>query len=110
MDRHHEHGEQDRSLFRNWRRAAARTRSSYRQGRKRHPAVARSGWRAVGRNTTRHLNRIARERRRQDLDGDVATEAQVSCPVHLAHAAGAKGGHQVIVAQSGTSRQRHDGW
>ncbi len=41
---------------------------------------------------------------RQDLDGDVPLEFDVPGAVHLAHAAGADGGHDLVGAKAGSGR------
>ena len=50
--------------------------------------------------------RVARERARQDLDRDVASELRVARPVHLAHAAGAEQRLEVISAEGSTGHRR----
>lgn len=43
----------------------------------------------------------------EDLDGDLAAQARVASPVHLAHATDADGGENLVGAESDTSRQGH---
>ena len=50
---------------------------------------------------------IARGPGRQDLDGDVALEARVTRPIHLAHAATADVGDDFVRAESGAERECH---
>ena len=45
--------------------------------------------------------RIGRERLRKDFDRDRAIEPRVAGFVHLAHAAGPKGGHNLVRAEAG---------
>ena len=42
---------------------------------------------------------VAMERLRQHLDGDVAVQLRVACPIHLAHASRAKCGDEFIRAE-----------
>jgi hypothetical protein len=50
---------------------------------------------------------VARERRRQNLDGDVAVEARIAGAIHLAHSAGADGVEDLIGSDARTGTQRH---
>ena len=50
---------------------------------------------------------IARERARQDLDGDVSAEARIAGLVDLAHAAGAQRRQDLVRAESGSRRKPH---
>ena len=52
---------------------------------------------------------IARETLRQNLDGDIAIEPGVPCPVHLTHAARTKRREDFILAETGTCRKAHVG-
>jgi len=51
--------------------------------------------------------RIGRERCRQDLDGHVAFEPRIARAIHLAHAAGADGGHDLVRSKAGFAPKRH---
>jgi hypothetical protein len=58
--------------------------------------AAMCGWFSAARNfrfalESRHSSAISRERLRQDLDGNVAIEPCVACPIHFAHPAGPEG-------------------
>ena len=50
---------------------------------------------------------IGRERREQDLDGDVAIESRVAGPVDLSHSASTDGREDLVGAEAGTGTQRH---
>ena len=50
---------------------------------------------------------VGGERGRQDLDGDVALESWVARAIHLAHAACADGGDDLIRAEARAGRQTH---
>ena len=60
----------------------------------------------------RHALGIQREGIGQDLDRDVATQSGVSGAIHLAHAAGAKGGEDLIrpEADAGNEGQERLPW
>ncbi len=51
--------------------------------------------------------RVAGHVRRQHLDGDVAAEARIARAVHLAHAAGPKGGRHFVGAEPCSGAHRH---
>ena len=55
---------------------------------------------------------VRREDAGQDLDRDVASEPRIVCAVHLAHSAGAKRRHDVVVADSiaGGQAGRRTSW
>ena len=48
---------------------------------------------------------VSRNRRRQDLDGDLAFELRVGRPVDLAHAAGTDGGDHFIGTETGAGSE-----
>ena len=52
--------------------------------------------------------RVVRERRRQDLDGDVAAQPRVFRAIHLAHAAGADRGDDFIRTEACFGQERQE--
>ena len=52
---------------------------------------------------------IGRERRRQDLDRDLALQLRVGRPIHLAHPAFADLGGDFVDAEAGAGREGHPG-
>ena len=50
---------------------------------------------------------VSRQRRRQDLDGDLALQLRVGRPIHLPHAAFADFGGDLIRAETGAGSQGH---
>jgi len=55
----------------------------------------------------RMRGRIRSERRRQNLDGDLAMQPGIVCPIDLAHPTGAERRQDFVGAQPGTGGQRH---
>ena len=51
--------------------------------------------------------RIGRKRRRENLDGDVAAEAFILGPIHLAHAAFPERGEHFIATETSACRKHH---
>ena len=56
---------------------------------------------------SRERGRIACERRRQDLDGDVSIELRVAGFVDLAHPPGTEGGEHFVSAEACAGREAH---
>src|SRR5450755_1157839 len=51
--------------------------------------------------------RVGGERRRQHLDRDVASEARILCPIHLAHPSGADRREDLVRAEMTSGRETH---
>ncbi len=51
--------------------------------------------------------RIAGELRRQDFDGDVASQPRIARAIDFAHPARSKRGHDLVRAEPSSSRKRH---
>jgi len=51
--------------------------------------------------------RIAGQRRRQNLDGDIAAKFRITRAIHLSHPAGAEGGEDLIRPESSAGSERH---
>jgi hypothetical protein len=58
---------------------------------------------------TREAIGIARERRGQDFERDLALQPRIACAIHLAHAACAQQAKDFVTAGSGSYREGHRG-
>ena len=55
----------------------------------------------------RHAIGVRRERRRQDLQRDVATQLRIACAIHFAHPAGAEGREDFVGAEARARGKGH---
>jgi hypothetical protein len=57
---------------------------------------------------SRQALRVARELIRQDLQRDFAVQSGIPCAVHIAHAAGAENGNDIVGTEALTRLHRHE--